>query len=241
MSFLMHVVALVSLCIICDTTLHFPSCLGLSFKIQIWSEYIIAYFISFDSPIWTLKSNIIRPSYELFDCMRSLLSHSALFVTQLYFFFHISRPEFQNSDFVEQYHSLLRYLWFAYLNSKIRYHTTKLWAFWCMWALLSLSALFASQLYVLFHVSQPQFQNSNFVRAYHSLICELWFTYLNSKIRYHTTKLWPFWCMRSLLSLTALFVTQLYFEHLLTICLYSSFLEKQENHSPNLKSKWNIT
>ena len=49
--------------------------LGLSFKIQSLSEHIIAYFVNFDSPIWTLKSDIIRRSYELFDaCDRSCLT-----------------------------------------------------------------------------------------------------------------------------------------------------------------------
>ena len=41
--------------------------LALNFEIEILSMHIISYFISFDSPIWTLKSDIIRGSYELYD------------------------------------------------------------------------------------------------------------------------------------------------------------------------------
>ena len=49
--------------------------LSLSFKIQILSFHMIAYFFSFDLPIWTPKSDIIRGIYELFDaCGRSCLS-----------------------------------------------------------------------------------------------------------------------------------------------------------------------
>ena len=44
------------------------------------------------------------------------------------------------------------------MNSKIHYHTTKLWAFWCMWSLLSLSALFVTQLYFFLHVSRLSFK-----------------------------------------------------------------------------------
>ena len=47
----------------------------LIFKIQILSDHNIAYFVIFDSPIWTLKSDIIRRSYEFSDsCSRSGLS-----------------------------------------------------------------------------------------------------------------------------------------------------------------------
>ena len=36
---------------------------------------------------------------------------------QLYFFLHVSWPQFQNLDFIRSYHSLLLWLWFNYLNS----------------------------------------------------------------------------------------------------------------------------
>ena len=137
----------------------------LDFKIQSLSEHIIAYCVSFDSPTWTLKSDIIRGSYDLFyACGRPCLS--------LPYLFHNFTFSFMSLVLSFKIYILSFYLWFTYLNSKIRSHTTKIWLFG--------------------------------------------FTYLNSKIWFHTTNLWAFWCMRSLLSLTALFVTTLLFPSCLT-------------------------
>ena len=49
--------------------------LALSFRIWIFSDHIVAYVVSFDSHIWTLKSDIIRPRYELFNAWSGGLSH----------------------------------------------------------------------------------------------------------------------------------------------------------------------
>ena len=43
--------------------------LALSFRIWIFSDHIVAYVVSFDSHIWTLKSDIIRPRYKLFNVL----------------------------------------------------------------------------------------------------------------------------------------------------------------------------
>ena len=40
---------------------------SLSFRIQFFLAHIEAYIVSFDSRVWTLKSNIIQPRYELFN------------------------------------------------------------------------------------------------------------------------------------------------------------------------------
>ena len=40
---------------------------AMSFRIQIFLDHTVAYFVSFDSHVWTLKSDIIRPRYELFN------------------------------------------------------------------------------------------------------------------------------------------------------------------------------
>mgnify|MGYP006973856345 CR=1 FL=1 len=81
--------------------------LGLGVKIQFLSEHIISYFVSFDSPIWTLKSDMIQPRYEVFDSHGRSCLALPLFVTQIYFFLHVSRPKLQNLDFFRPYHSLL--------------------------------------------------------------------------------------------------------------------------------------
>ena len=54
--------------------------LALSFKIQTWSCYIIEYVFRFDSPIWTLKSDIIWGCYELSDSHGRSLSVLAWFL-----------------------------------------------------------------------------------------------------------------------------------------------------------------
>ena len=49
--------------------------LGLSFGIQIFSAHVLSYIVSFDLHVWTLKTDIIRPVYELFTgCGCSCLS-----------------------------------------------------------------------------------------------------------------------------------------------------------------------
>ena len=78
----MHAGAVVCLYLISETTLLFCfMSLALSFKIQILACYIIAYFVSFDSPFWSLKSDIIRGSYELSDVSgRSCMSLAFLWL-----------------------------------------------------------------------------------------------------------------------------------------------------------------
>ena len=51
----------------CHNLLSSFMSLALNFKIQLLSCYIIAHFVSFDLPIWTLKPDITRGSYELSD------------------------------------------------------------------------------------------------------------------------------------------------------------------------------
>ena len=49
--------------------------LGLSVKIQILLDHIIAYFVSFALYIWTLKSNIIQRFYKVYNaCGHTYLS-----------------------------------------------------------------------------------------------------------------------------------------------------------------------
>ena len=53
--------------------------LSSSFGIQIFSSHVVAYIVSFDSRFETRKSDIIRPSYELFNaCGGSCLSLCSL-------------------------------------------------------------------------------------------------------------------------------------------------------------------
>ena len=55
-------------------TISFMS-LALSFRIQLFLDHMVAYVVSFDSHVWTLKSDIIRPHYKLFNAYgRSCLS-----------------------------------------------------------------------------------------------------------------------------------------------------------------------
>ena len=142
--------------------------LGLSFKIQILSEDIIAYFIRFNSPIWTLKSDIIRRIYELFDAH----GRSCLLLPYLWHNFTFSFMFFSLSFIIPILldHIIAFFLSFTSMTSKIRYHTRIYWAFWCIWSLLSLTSLFGTQLYFFVHVSSLEFQNSDFVIPYHSLL-----------------------------------------------------------------------
>ena len=52
--------------------------------------------------------------------------------------------------FLHPIHSLHRKLWFKTLNSKIRYHTATLWAYYCMCWLMSLTTLSLTQHYLTF-------------------------------------------------------------------------------------------
>ena len=68
---------------------------ALSFEIMIFELHIIAIFVSFDSQVESLKSDITRALYEYFH----LLTTSSLQLPQMCFFLHVSRPELQNYDF----------------------------------------------------------------------------------------------------------------------------------------------
>ena len=68
--------------------------------------------------------------------------HYLVFDTTLrYLFIHSSQLEFRNWDFFIPCRNLHRKLLFKIWNSKIRYHRATLWAFQCMWRLMSLTTL----------------------------------------------------------------------------------------------------
>ena len=121
-----------------------------------------------------------------------------------YLFIHSSQPDFRNLDFLIACRSLHREIWFTALNSKIRSHESTLCAFYCTWWLMSLTTLCVRLPYLFIHSSEPEFQNLDFLIPCCSLHRKLWFTTLNSKIRYHKATLWAFYCMWWIMSLTTL-------------------------------------
>ena len=70
------------------------------------------------------------------------VSHYVVFYTTLpYLFIHSSQLQFRNWDFFIGCRSLYRNICFKVWNSKIRYHTATLWAFYCIWWIMSLTTL----------------------------------------------------------------------------------------------------
>ena len=132
------------------------------------------------------------------------MSLTTLSFTLPYLFIHSSQLEFRNLDFFIPSRILHRNIWFKILNSKIGYHTAMLWAFYCMWWLMSLTTLSLTLPYLFIHSSQLEFCNLDFFIPCRSLHRKLWFKTLNSKIRYHTTTLCAFECMWWHMSLTTL-------------------------------------
>ena len=69
------------------------------------------------------------------------MSLTTLSLTLYYLFFHSSSLEFWNWDFFIPCRILHHKLWFKIWNSKIQYHTARLWSFKCMWWLMYLPTL----------------------------------------------------------------------------------------------------
>ena len=91
-----------------NITLAFHT-LNSSFGIWIFSSYVVAYLVSFDSRFETRKSDIIRPRYELFNaCL--IMSLTTLSLTLCYIFIHSIQLEFRNLDFFIPCRSLSRKL-----------------------------------------------------------------------------------------------------------------------------------
>ena len=149
------------------------------------------------------------------------VSHYVVFYTTLpYLFIHSSQLEFRNWDFFISCRNLHRKLWFKIWNSKIRYHTATLWAFSCMWWLMSHYVVFYTTLpYLFFHSSQLEFRYWDFYISCCNVHRKLWLKIWNSKIRYHMATLWAFQCMWWLMSLTTLSLTLCY------LFIHSSQLE----------------
>ena len=66
---------------------------------------------------------------------------TTLSLTLSYLFIQSSQIEFRNWDFFIPCRNLHRKLWLKIWNSKIQYHRATLWAFQCMWWLMSLTTL----------------------------------------------------------------------------------------------------
>mgnify|MGYP007069760205 CR=1 FL=1 len=133
------------------------------------------------------------------------MSLTTLSLTLCYLFIHSSQLEFQNLDFFMSRRNLHHHLWFMIWNSKIRYHTATLWAFYCMCWLMSLTTLSLTLCYLWIHSSQLEFRNVNFFIPCGSLHRKIWLMLFNSKIRYHKATLWGFIaCGGSCLSLSSI-------------------------------------
>ena len=110
--------------------------LDLSFKIMNFQFHIIASVVCFDSYVWTQNPDITRARYEHFH----FLMCSGLQPPQLCILLHVSRLEFQNHDFSIPYNSYCCQIRFAYLNTKVWYHTSQVSTFSFPHALWSMTS-----------------------------------------------------------------------------------------------------
>ena len=79
-------------------------------------------------------------------------------------------PSYLTSRVSNPYQILLFYLSFTCLDIKIQYHTSQLWRFWFTQALMFQLSSFVAQVLFFLHVVRPDFQNSNFLISYHSML-----------------------------------------------------------------------
>ena len=127
----------------------------LEFGIWIFSSHVVAYIVIFDSRFETRKSDIIRPRYELFNacggscpslpCLWHYLTISFTPLSSSFgigiFSSHVVAyiVSFGSSSWTWKYDIIRPRYWFKLLKSKFRYHTAVVWAFQCMWWLMSLT------------------------------------------------------------------------------------------------------
>ena len=186
----------------------------MSFKICIFQLHILSSSIIFDFAWLNTKIRYHTSHQWTFGFTHVLLQVPSSILAQLWYFLHYFPSEFQNISIKIPYVSLLPKLRFACLNTKMRYHMSRLWTFSFTYALLQvLSSILAQRWYYL-HTSPSKFQNLYFEILYSSLFHKLRFACLNIKIRYHTSHLWTFWFTHAVLYVPSSIVAQLwYFLH----------------------------
>ena len=112
---------------------------------ELWFACLNTKFLYHKTHLWT------------FWFMRALLQVPSTNVAQLWYFLYSSSSQFKNLYFAISYYSLLSYLPVACWNTKIRYHTSHLWTFWFIDALLQVPCS------IYFFYSSPfKFQNLYF-------------------------------------------------------------------------------
>ena len=139
MRFLMHVVAHVSHYVVFYTTLPYLFIHSSQLEFRNLDFLIPCRSLSRTHwlKVWNSKIRYHTAMLWACECMWWIMSLTNLSLTLCYLFIHSSQLKFRNLDFFIPCHSLYRKLCFKVWNSKIWYHTATLWAFLCMWWLMS--------------------------------------------------------------------------------------------------------